>query len=495
MQQIWPRIFLHGVTALGLLAAVYIGSVIGAGNAVVFVMAGAIAAFSAWLILAGKYWWLAVPFGLGVGGFFLIPFRVYPHEVALGASVAAVIPQILLQGTRIRASRPRLPIVFYALGLYLIAHFCATFIYNHGQGAGNVSRAYMNAIWPFVFGFYFWRFGSTTVLKASFLVIYGAALFRMMFGLVNYFTGTFHWIPGFNYVVDPQDLRTSGSIVLGMALLFTLMRGSALVRFANSVMVALSACAVFLGGSRTGAATLLFIPLFTLAVFRRWVMLLGATTCAVIFLIALNVYPNVLENLPFRAARAASVFLIEQKLDVQETVRSSDEWHRNALPGEAYKRWSKSPQTVLFGTGIKPFKPLLFQKGTGAEMIYNGAEIAADMGSYESSFWTILAVLGAAGVVLYVLLLGWLFVRLMPALLQRKNRDVTWAALFWACVSIAGWAVFAIPAGSYPSLEIFFGILALAALADDQNKSPQTQNIAVQRAMLPSVNAPYPSLS
>ena len=89
----------------------------------------------------------------------------------------------------------------------------------------------MNAGWPIIFGYYFWRFGSTRVLKAALRVMYVAALLRMGFGLVNYFAGIDYVIPGINYSIDPQDLRASGSIVFVLALIFIVMRGNVVIRF------------------------------------------------------------------------------------------------------------------------------------------------------------------------------------------------------------------------------------------------------------------------
>lgn len=65
----------------------------------------------------------------------------------------------------------------------------------------------MNMLWPFLFGFAFYRFGSTRVLRTALVVIYGATVIRMIFGLVNYYAGQTYSIPIINYSIDPQDLR------------------------------------------------------------------------------------------------------------------------------------------------------------------------------------------------------------------------------------------------------------------------------------------------
>ena len=106
------------------------------------------------------------------------------------------------------------------------------------------------------------------------------------------------------------------------------------------------------------------------------------------------------------------------------------------------------------------------------------------MGAYESAFWTTLTVLGVVGLVLYILMLAWLLTRLWTPLVRRKNRDAVWGALFWACLSIVSWGVFAIVAGSFPSWEIFIGLLALAALTDERRVKPPLRSPA--RVALPA---------
>jgi hypothetical protein len=343
---------------------------------------------------------------------------------------------------------------------------------NRGFGAGNVSRAYMNALWPLVFGYFFWRFGASTISRAALRIIYVAALIRMAFGLFNYYVGRTFIIPVINYSIDPQDLRMSGSIVLVIALLFAAMEGRALSRAFNAAIALFAVWVILLGGSRTGAAMLVVIPLFAFTVSRRWLAACATLSCAAVLIFTLNAYPRSLESLPIRATRALSVFLMKERLDVQEEARESNLWHRVALPEQAYRRWSSGLRTMAVGTGVKPFQPVNSMVYLGRDTIFRWAEVSADMGAYESAFWTLLAVLGAVGLCLYALFLIWLLRQLLPALMKRKRRDATWALLFWACLWIVQWFIFAIPTGSYPSWEIFLGILALGALRDEEKKAP-----------------------
>ncbi len=478
-----PQLILFLATAIGLLFAVILGNAIGSAESFFLLMIAAGAAGLAWLVLAGKYWWLPMAFGLGIGGFFTLPFKLYPHEIALAACVAALVPQMVLRRTGLSDSRPQLPYVFYILALYLAVHFCMSMVVNDGDGWGNVSRAYMNMLWPFVFGYYFWRHGSTKVLQAALKVIYGAALARMAFGLVNYYAGYTYTIPLINYSIDPQDLRASGSIVLVLAFIFTAMRGNMVLRALNGAITLFAVWVILLGGSRTGAATLLMLPLFAFAIRRKWLGLVATVACSGILILALNEYPKVIEALPKRATRAMSVFLLKERLDIQEETRDSNMWHRVALPEEAQKRWSESIRTRAFGTGIKPYRGLTPGIWFGPETLFLWAKVSGDMGAYESAFWTVLAVLGVTGLALYAWLLGWLLRRLGIALLARREKDITWGVLFWACLSIVQWAVFAIPGGSYPSWEVFLGLIALARITDDGWTLPaaRPRQLAVRR--------------
>ncbi|MDQ6624135.1 MAG: hypothetical protein M3Y86_11720 [Verrucomicrobiota bacterium] len=473
MNEKLPQLTVFLVGALGLLAAVLIGNAIGSNELPFLVEIVAGGALVGWLILAGKYWWLPIAFGIGIGGFFTIPYKLYPHELGLLLSLGALLPQLILRRGGLRQERPAIPKVFYVLGVYLVAHFAFSMIQNQSEGAGNVARAYMNMLWPVVFGFYFWRFGSTKVMRTAVQVMYVAALMRMGFGLVNYFAGTTFVIPAINYTIDPQDLRVSGIIVLVIAVLFATMKGSFLKRVFNGFIALFSVWAILLGGSRSGMLTLIFIPLFIFAVSRKWALVVVSGASAAVIVLWLNVYPGVLNNLPSRAARSASVVVLGERLDVQEDARMSNDWHLLALPGVARERWSRNWRSMAIGTGIRPFRPINFYAGYERNWIFTMAEVSADMGAYESAFWTLLAVLGLIGMGLYFAVIIWLLRSLLPPLMKRKKRDLTWGVMLWASLAIALWVVLIIPAGGYPSMEIFLGLLALATMADEKRAANQ----------------------
>jgi hypothetical protein len=325
----------------------------------------------------------------------------------------------------------------------------------------------MNALWPFFFGFVFYRFGSSRVLRAALVAIYVAIVVRMAFGLVNYYADRIYVVPGINYSIDPQDLRSSGLLLFPLALLFLLISGGGLAKLGHILMTGAATWAVLLGGSRGGIAILLFMPAFLLFTLRRWLLLTGFAMISMCGILLVNSSPHLLDALPYRVARAFSILLVnENRVDVQIEVRDSNLWHKLILPQEAYRRWSDNFSSMAVGTGIKKFQPLVKDWAWGADALYYNGQVSADMGAYESAFWTVLAVTGAIGFALYVVLLAQLFLRLYPKVLRSGIHDLPTGVAFWACLSIASWAAFCVPQGSYPSFEIFLSLLALAAFAD-----------------------------
>lgn len=464
----FPQLILVTVVTLALLFALFLGVEIGTDD--FWILAGliAVAGVIGWTVIGREYWWLSMTFGLGIGGFFTIPFKLYPHEIALVAAGLALLPQLVFHQAAAGKERPGLPKVFYLLGAYLLGSYvCSVLVYRQTDALGNVSRAYMNMLWPFLFGFAFYRFGSTRVLRAGLMVLYVATVIRMLFGLVNYFAGQTYNIPLINYSIDPQDLRASGLILVSITVLFTLISRSKFGRLGNLVMTAVASWAVMLGGSRGGIALLLFIPAFLFVALRRTILLVvfgGITLCGILFI---NAAPHSLDLFPYRVARAFSILLInDNKLDVQTDVQDSNLWHKEILPGEAYRRWSASPRSMAVGTGIKKYNPMVKDWSGGLDALYFNGKVSADMGAYESGFWTVLAVTGLIGLCLYLWLLIQLFVRLFPRVWREGIVDLPTAVGFWACLMVSSWVIFCVPQGTYPSFEIFVSLLALAAYAD-----------------------------
>ena len=110
-----------------------------------------------------------------------------------------------------------MPRVFYATFAYLLIHWVYSLVTNGGdfQSYGNISRAYMNALWPFIFGLAFYLYGTTRNLRTGSVLLYVALVIRLSFGLTNYLLDDTKIVPLIiNYSIDPQDLRASGSMLM-----------------------------------------------------------------------------------------------------------------------------------------------------------------------------------------------------------------------------------------------------------------------------------------
>ncbi|MBV9659305.1 MAG: hypothetical protein JO295_14490 [Verrucomicrobia bacterium] len=463
----------HGVTLLCFIIVVCIGSAIGSSDFAMLLLMLGVPLLCGWIVFARDHWWLPMPFALGLGGMITIPFKVYAHELALLFCLLGLLPQLIIRRKKLEQNRPPLPLIFFALFGYIVIHYIGCLLYNHANnigGEGNVSRAYMNALWPFLFGLVFYHFGSTRFLRQAIILTYAALLIRMCFGLINYRLDEVFVIPAINYTIDPQDLRSSGLTLTILALLCAVAtETSRLARVWHSAVGIVAVYATLLGGSRQGFAVLFLIPVQLCLVLRKWVLLSASILTAGVFFILINVQPESLEVLPNQIQRALSVILVDKpRLEVQESVRDSDEWHRVTLPEEGYRRWTRNAGTILFGNGIRAYTTTTYNLAYGRNILYFWAQVSADVGAYESMLWTVLAVIGATGFILYTLLLFPWFTQTFLFVYRHGITDATAIFTLSACIGVANDFIFCPFAGSFPSAEVYTMVLAIAGLKDRQ---------------------------
>ena len=146
---------------------------------------------------------------------------------------------------------------------------------------------------------------------------------------------------------------------------------------------------------------------------------------------------------------------------------SSDQWHAN-LRALGYKKWTESWHSFLFGTGIRPYDNAIRETVAGVTTNEDYLESSAKVGAYESGWWTVIAVTGLVGFLLYLVVLIYLLRRLLPVLLKEKVRDHRHAFAFMAVFGIIIWLGLGWTNGGFPSTEIMFGFLALLAIEDDR---------------------------
>ena len=487
------KLFIWFVIVLGLIAAVFTGLMIGNNPIPIFIIISTLAISIIWVAGARERWWLLVPAAGTLGGFFYFGYKVYPHEIALFACVVPLAMLVALRAAPMRLNRTAFPVPMYILGAYLIAHWLGSNIYNWFEGSGgygNVGRAYFNAFWAIFFVFLFWRYGSTKYIAVALLLCYLAAFARVIMGLVLYFNEGFAYIPVINYVLpgskfgQSDDLRWSGLALATLALCYFLIKKGAVKKGFHGIIFFGSCIAMLLGSGRTAVVLLGLLPLFISILYRKMIPLAVTIATLLVILFVLNSNPAALNSLPDRVQRSLSILLLDkEEANFYGKTGASDEWHAG-LRKIAYSKWTQSWATVFFGTGIRPFDITVGDVRAGTtmtmeDMMYS----AANTGSYESGWWTVIGVTGSIGLILYLCILVYLLRKLLPILFRERMSDHTQAFAFMSVFGIVVWIGLGWTNGTFPSTEILFGFLALAALEDRQIKTRDQDSSRPRRLM------------
>ncbi len=474
-----PRAGLWLVAVIGLLGCAAIGITVASDAIGTVIVIATIALGLAWITLSKDRWWLLVPAAGTLGGYFWFGFKLYPHEVALaGCLLPLGLALAIRRGVRIE-NRPPFPIVLYFLSFYLLAHWLGSNIYNKldsGGGYGNVTRAYFNAYWVIIFLIAFRRYGSTKYIAAALLGSYLAAGARLVVGVFTYFTSAFAYIPVLNYVLPGSthtrgaDLRASGLTLATLAACYFLIHKGFLRKSFHLAVYLVSCVALLFGSGRTVLVLVCLIPISAALLYRKVVPLVMAILGVGTVVFALNMHPTLLDSMPFPVQRSASILLIEKQQSVKYGLaESSDEWHAN-LRALGFRKWTESWHNFLFGTGIRPYDNAIRETIAGITTNEDYQESSAKVGAYESGWWTVIAVTGLVGLILYLTVLLYLLRRLLPILLRDKVRDHAHAFAFMAVFGIVIWLILGWTNGGFPSTEIMFGFLALLAIEDENTR-------------------------
>ncbi len=489
---IGPRIGLWIIAAIGLIVCAVLGAAVANDAVSTVIVIGTITLCIAWATAAGQRWWLLVPVAGTLGGYFYFGFKLYPHEVALAASLFPLVLGLAIRSRGVVSKRTSsFPPTLYLLGLYLFAHWLGSNIYNKldgGGGYGNVTRAYFNAYWVIIFLWAFWQHGSTMYIPTALFLCYVTAGARLLVGLVTYFTNAFAYIPVINYVLPGSthdrgaDLRFSGLIVATLAACYFLIHRGFLRKSFHFLVFLCASVALLFGSGRTVLVLVCLIPVSAALLYRKVIPLFLSILAVSVFLGTLNLEPSLLDNLAPRVQRSLSILLLDQtQADKYGQAGSSDEWHAN-MRALGYKKWTSSWNTFLFGTGIRPYDNAIRETILGETTNEDYQESSAKVGAYESGWWTVIAVTGLVGLLLYLNVLLYLLRRLLPILLHEKVSDHAHAFAFMGVFGIVIWLGLGWTNGGFPSTEIMFGFLALLAL-EDQNK---------ERSPLPDVAPSLP---
>ena len=75
---------------VGLIGSLFIGSMLGSEDYDQVILIFLAVLGLAWMVAAGDRWWLPMAFGVGLGGDFDVPYKVYPHELAFAACCSPI---------------------------------------------------------------------------------------------------------------------------------------------------------------------------------------------------------------------------------------------------------------------------------------------------------------------------------------------------------------------------------------------------------------------
>ncbi len=429
-----------------------------------------------WMLAAQELWWILLPAAYSFGGMFWFGFRLYTHEVALLLVLLALLPWLLATNARIRTRRP-IPTSVFLLAAYFAIHGIVSIyisILAGEGGVGNIGRVYLRGFWPLIFLFTFYWFGSTRLLRLVLAVIYVSASLRVCLGLVGYFWPRVLYIPVISFVFPAAysggvDLRESALVLVPVAFCYARLAQSRIKSLFHVLMIILGGGLVLLGGSRVSLGVFCAIALCWAAFHKRFVLLSTIALSLLGSVLFLSSDSTVLNPMPRLVRRTLSILVIPgPNSEVHKMVASSDYWHRH-LMRRAAERWLESPRSFLVGHRVQSFDEAAFL-GMSADMRVK-AEVAAGMGSYEAGLWTVLAVLGLCGAILYVLLFWWLLRDVVFVLLRDGVCDYRHAFYFLAVSGALIWVVFCWIVGHFPSWQLMLAVIAKAAYEDSRHEA------------------------
>ena len=430
-----------------------------------------------WAISAGDYWWVPMLTGATILGMFRVGVKVSPVEVSFVLGIVGLAPLILVKGEKaLQPGRKALPLIFYLTALFILVRLMVDVIPASGN-RGNLGRILFDSLWPFIFGFLFHHYGSLRLIRVALLVMFTVLSLRCSAAIVGYLANVPLYIPGINYVLSfsaSDSLTAMRAVALALLMntliLFHISR-DVLIRGFLLLFALAASVLVIMAGSRFSTLTMFFLPVAFFSWTRNWLPVILAGSVAIGLVGFVNLYPAFLDEIPPIAGRSLSGLVIgREESGIHEATRSSDDWH-NALKVEGYHRWTQSPTTFLLGYGIRP-SPDLYDVKSFSEDPKAVVGLAANTGSYECGFWTMLALFGAVGFGLYTLVFIALWRQTLPYLFARPQGTIWEGILFWGCYISMIWYVVCDFEGGAPSVELLIMILALDAVQDGHLARP-----------------------
>ncbi|MEI6972648.1 MAG: hypothetical protein WCL44_14165 [bacterium] len=441
--------------------------------------------FGSWILFARSQWWTIVPVACSFGGMVYFGFKIFTHELALAMAILALLPYIAMTQVK-KSERSPLPVTAYLLFGYLSVHLLVSeyiCIKDGMGGMGNILRVYMHGLWPLIFAMILLRYGSTRHLRYVLLAMYIALFGRVALGIISLLAPhNMLFIPFINYVLpgtfsEGMDLRASTLLLSSMALCYSSLSKSGIAKAAHLLVLIPAGYLLLLGAGRISLTVYFGIILFW-ALLQRKFVLLGVVTVSLALLIGvLNSDPSVIQNADPRVQRTLSILIIESGgTDVHKLVDGRDRWHSDWMR-HGRERWLTSPATFIFGNRVHRYDETFTRTWASHAM---RVEMAARMGAYEAGLWTVLAVTGIVGAILYLLLFRGLLTDVAAALLSTGIRDHGDAFSFLAVSGALTWLLLCWVSGNFPSLELMFAVIAKAVFDDRKAIERQAGEIMVE---------------
>jgi hypothetical protein len=490
MQSNWqnnPRFWLGLLAVLG--GSLFLGYFLAVWSVIGLALFSVLLVGTIFFFASPRWWWVPVPASFAAGGVMYFGFKLYAHEVTLLLCSMPLLFAVALRYRSFYQYRKILPWTFYLLGIYLLAHLgwslAASRITGEG-GTGNILRHYSWALWPLIFSFLFVWFGSIRYLKVALLLLLGAYLLRVVVTILTDQIGGFFYIPFINYVLpgstpgEMDDLRVSGLGLAAFAIIFAMIAKQWRSKAFFLGLLGLGFLALLLGGGRVSIAMGLLLPAFAALASKRFTLIFGAGAVGVLIIAMLNLNPALLDKMDGRIQRTLSVFVIEKgAVQAHADTAMSNYWHER-LRTIALDRWLDNTVSFFCGNRVRKFDAeLLFIYGQQEWSFERAVEQAADVGAYETGWFSVLANAGLLGLACYLGLLIQLGYRVITYIMRRGVNDIVGATCFVSLFFTSMWLLFGWTFGAYPSFEIMLLLLANVAIYDQARQEAQSAAAAV----------------
>lgn len=475
-QELVSRFVLISVLLAGVVLALFAGIKIAENDFRQLAVIGALFFTVVWSVMAGSRWWVLFLGALALGGHLHFGFKVRIYEIALFVCLFPLILTIAMGKAPLQWYRHSVPWFFHVMTIFLIMHMVGCFAYLSVESSlsfrsyGSVGRQYLQALWPFIFFYAYYYFGTPRHLNLALTVLGIVLLARMSLGYIQVWFPALYYIPVINYVPSASgwnDLRASGPLVMALALGILPITRSNLVKTFFVFLTAAATIGTAFGGSRVALVSLALIPTLWCIFQRRFLLLFFSVTGMLSLVVFLNVQPNAIYQFPPTVQRAASALIFsEKRYDIEMDPSLSDRWHET-LKRAGWEKWTESLSNFLIGAGFRPFNlDLEFDWSEGKVSFDEMADQAKTTNRFESSLFAMTGAFGLIGLIFYMLVLYFLMKDIIPWLWRDGIISPAHLMAFIAVFLAARFLIFIYHSGDVPSDVILYALLAHTALND-----------------------------